>query len=73
MKITKNGIKIHQAVSSYDGFHITTRGQCSAVLNFLICVKNLYSHAIEISKISILIDFEVEDFKNEVVFGKLQR
>ena len=72
MKVTKNGIKIHQAVFElwFQYYHL--RALCGSPKFFNLC-KNLHPYAIEISKISILIDFEVKNSKMKLFFGKLQR
>ena len=73
MKVTKNGIKIHQAVFELGWFQYYHLRALFGSPKFFNLRKNLYLYAIETSKISILIDFEVRNSKMKLDFGKLQR
>ena len=73
MKVTKNGIKIQRAVFELRWFQYYHWRALFGSSNFFNLRKNLHPYAIEISKISILIDFKVRNSKMKLVFKKLQR
>ena len=71
MKVTNNGIKIHPAVFELWWFQYYHYRAVFGNSDFLNLYKNLQPYAIEISKISILIDVAVRNSKMKLVFEKL--